>query len=143
LAEGRTLFMAENLLQPGFYSMTTPDQPEGKPALAMNVPREESDLTPLPAGDVPKMLGIERTNVAADLVTLRKQIDEHRVAKTFGEQLLWAAFALIALEFALANSLMRAGKGARASTLTASDKLGKESGTGTGADTGNGAGAKA
>ncbi len=111
LVDGRTTLVAENLLQAGFYSLADAAHPEGKPALAVNLPREESDLTPLPANDVPRILGVERALVASDLPTLRKFIEEHRVGRTFGEQLLWVALVLIAAEFALANFLASPGKG--------------------------------
>ena len=109
--EGRTVLNAENLVLPGFYAMISPEHPEGKPVIAVNILREESDLTPIAESDVQKQLGNEHAVFAHDLETLRNLISEHRVGRTFGEHLLWLAFVLIIVEFAYANILGRS-KGA-------------------------------
>ena len=112
VVEGRTVLNAENLTMPGFYLMATTEQPEGKPAIAVNLPRDESDLTPVADKEIPKQLGVERANVATDLATLRKLIEEHRIGRTYGEHLLWLAFILTVIEFAYANLLARGKAGA-------------------------------
>ena len=90
---------------PGIYTLATPEQPESKPALAVNLPREESDLTPhRRRRKSRKRLGVENAHVAADLPALRRLIEEHRVGRTYGEHLLWLAFVLTAIEFVYANS---------------------------------------
>jgi len=101
---------AENLVMPGFYLMATAEQPDAKPALAVNLPREESDLTPIDEKEIPKQLGVDRADVATDLATLRKQIEEHRIGRTYGEHLLWLAFLLTAIEFIYANVLARGSR---------------------------------
>ena len=111
VVEGRTVLNAENLTMPGFYLMATTEQPEGKPAIAVNLPRDESDLTPVADKEIPKQLGAERANVATDLATLRKLIEEHRIGRTYGEHLLWLAFLLTVIEFIYANTLARGKKG--------------------------------
>lgn len=87
--------------------LSAAEQPESKPALAVNLAREESDLTPIDAKVIPKWLGVDHANVALDLPMLRQQIDEQRFGRTYGEHLLWLAFILAAIEFTYANSLMR------------------------------------
>jgi hypothetical protein len=111
LVQGKTVLYAENLTMPGFYSMATAEQPEAKPALAVNLPREESNLALVADKDIPKQLGVERATVAMDLATLRRLIEEHRIGRTYGEHLLWLAFLLIAVEFIYANVLAGGGKG--------------------------------
>ncbi|RFC46264.1 MAG: Aerotolerance regulator N-terminal/von Willebrand factor type A domain-containing protein [Verrucomicrobia bacterium] len=111
--EGRTVLNAENLLLPGFYALTSPESPEGKPVLAVNILREESDLTPTAEAEVQKQLGIENAAFAYDLETLRTLIEEHRLGRTFGEHLLWLALLLMAVEFVCANILGRSKGGGR------------------------------
>jgi len=113
VVEGRTVLNAENLTMPGFYTLTSAEQPEGKPVIAVNLLRDESDLTPIPEQEIQKQLGIEGPRFAHDLETLRTQITEHRVGRTFGEHLLWIALVLIAVEFAYANVLGRSNGGGR------------------------------
>ena len=102
---------AENLTLPGIYTLSTSEQPDAKPALAVNLTRDESDLTPIDDKEIPKRLGVDRANVATDLPTLRRLIEEHRIGRTYGEHLLWLAFILTAIEFIYANVLVR-GKSA-------------------------------
>ena len=92
---------------PGIYTLATAEQPEPKPALAVNLPRDESDLTPIPEAEVAKRLGVETAHLATDLDALRRNIEEHRVGRTYGEHLLWLALLLIAIEFLYANVLLR------------------------------------
>jgi len=109
VVEGRTLLVAEDLQVPGIYNLSTPDQPVAKPALAINLPRRESDLTPIPSDDIAGRLGVEQVYLATDLETLMAQIEEHRVGRTYGELLLWLALVLIVIEFFYANALYRSG----------------------------------
>jgi hypothetical protein len=111
VVQGKTVLNAQNLDLPGIYTLATSEQPDSKPALAVNLAREESDLTPVDPQDVPKQLGVKHADIANDLATLKRLIDEHRIGRTYGEHLLWLAFILIAIEFAYANTLVRgAGK---------------------------------
>ena len=107
VVEGRTVLDAEKLTTPGFYSLTSPDQPDGKPVIAVNLLRQESDLTPVVEAEIPKQLGVDKTAIAHDLDALRILISEHRIGRTFGEHLLWLALGLIAIEFVYANVLGR------------------------------------
>ena len=95
----------EDLDQAGIYRMTPPDGGPAFPALAVNMPRDESDLAPLTAADIAPRLGVDRIEVARDLEALRLQIKQSRVGRTFGEPLLWVVLVLAALEFLLANRL--------------------------------------
>ncbi len=111
VVDGRTVLNAENLTMPGFYPMATAEQPEGRPAFAVNLPRDESDLTPVADKEIPKQLGAKQTVVATDLAMLRELIAEHRIGRTYGEHLLWLAFILTVIEFIYANMLARGKMG--------------------------------
>src|SRR5205085_2430553 len=110
VVNARTVLIAENLTTPGIYTLATSEQPEAKPALAVNLVRNESDLTPIPEPEIAKRLGVESAHVASDIEGLKRMIQEHRVGRTYGEHLLWLAFALMVIEFTYANMLMRATK---------------------------------
>ncbi|MBN1557480.1 MAG: BatA and WFA domain-containing protein [Lentisphaerae bacterium] len=109
VAEGRTVLTAEGLTAPGIYTLAGPDRPDPAPALALNAPRAESDLTPLEPAAVLRLLGVSRLVLADSLEALRKRIEEHRVGRTFAEPLLWLALFLAVLEFCYANILLRPG----------------------------------
>jgi len=117
--QGRTVLNAENVTTPGIYMLSAAEQPESKPALAVNLPREESDLAPIADKEVPKRLGVDTAVVALDLPTLKRQIEEHRVGRTYGEHLLWLAFLLTVIEFTYANALMRGHKAGEKVTVDA------------------------
>ena len=104
--EGRKMLFAEDLNVPGIYAMSTASDPVLKPALAINLPRAESDLTPIQPGDIPKKMGIATVNVATDVEALRQLIKDYRMGRTYGEHLLWIALGLIVVEFLYANALM-------------------------------------
>lgn len=112
VVQGRTVLNAENLTMPGIYTLATAERPEAKPALAVNLPRDESDLAPIDDKEIGNRLGVDHANVATDLAMLKRLIEEHRIGRTYGEHLLWLAFVLIAIEFIYANLLVRAGKAA-------------------------------
>jgi hypothetical protein len=123
VVQGRTVMLAENLTVPGIYTLTAAGQPRGMPALAVNLPRNESDLTPIAEAEIPKRLGTDRVIMATDLTALRRLIEEHRIGRTYGEHLLWLAFVLIAIEFCYANALLR--RGSRLSDKLAVDSAGR------------------
>ena len=110
VVQGKTTLNAENLALPGIYTLSTAEKPGAQPALAVNLPRDESDLTPVSESEIPKRLGAEGAHVALDLANLRRLIEEHRVGRTYGEHLLWLAFVLTAIEFMYANALVRGAK---------------------------------
>ena len=92
LVQGKTVLNAENLTQAGIYTLSTAGQPDAKPALAVNLRREESDLTPIAETEIPKRLGVDHAHVATELSALQQLIQEYRVGRTYGEHLLWLAF---------------------------------------------------
>jgi hypothetical protein len=79
------------------------------PALAVNMPREESDLTPLKDGDVEQLLDGDDVLVARDAGALQQLVEEHRIGRTYGEHLLWVVLLLMGIEFVYANRLARGG----------------------------------
>jgi hypothetical protein len=105
--DGRTRHFVEDLAVPGIYELAEPARLDTAPVLAINLPRRESDLTPLPPGAVAGRLGIERLHLARDPESLARLVRDHRVGRSYGEHLLWTAFALVVLEFFLANLLLR------------------------------------
>ncbi len=103
----RPLHVAEDLAVPGIYRLAPPSRPGTTPVLAVNLPRRESDLTPVSLDELPARLGVDHLYVATSIEELRRAIREHRVGRTFGEHLLWAALALVVVEFFYANALLR------------------------------------
>lgn len=103
VVDGMTEVRVEKLDQPGIYTIA-----EQGPALAVNMRRMESDLTPLKEGDIERLLGEGPLYMANDAETLHRLIEEHRIGRTFGEHLLWLVLLLVAVEFIYANHLARA-----------------------------------
>ena len=81
------------------------------PALAVNMPREESDLTPVDPATLPTRIGVENVFISLNAEELEAQLEERRIGRTFGEQLLWLALILAVVEFFYANRLMKTGRG--------------------------------
>ncbi|MBN2302650.1 MAG: BatA domain-containing protein [Lentisphaerae bacterium] len=106
IMDNRTVFHAENLTTPGIYSMMDSKQ-QRVPALAVNMSRIESDLTPINVSDIEKITGLRETYIATSKDELLKQIEDHRMGKTMGEQLLWLILILATVEFFYANMLSR------------------------------------
>jgi hypothetical protein len=105
--DGRTVLHAEDLTRPGVYSLAAGAGQDPVSALAVNMPRRESDLTPADPEEVPALLGLDVVNVAESPSTLVQLIEKHRVGRTFGEALLWLALLVAAAEFVYANLLLR------------------------------------
>ena len=102
LVNGAAELAVEGLDTPGLYEIAG----QG-PALAVNMQRHESDLTPLSAAEIERLLAVDDLYFATDAETLQQLIDEHRIGRTYGEHLLWIVLLLIGLEFFYANRLMR------------------------------------
>ena len=134
VVEGETVLHAEDVNVPGIYTLSTAEHPEPVPALAVNMPRSESDLAPIDSADIPDILGLPHLNVADSPETLRRQVEDHRMGHTFGEALLWLALVLAVVEFCYANYLLRSTP-----TLTESLRV-ESSGRVTGASPGGGGG---
>jgi len=109
VVEGETVSYAEGLTTPGVYRLSQPDGKGDSPALAINMPRGESDLTPVKAEDIPAILGLKTLQVATSKEELLKKIEDFRIGKTLGEPLLWLALLVAVLESLYANYLMRKG----------------------------------
>jgi hypothetical protein len=107
VTEGRVFLNVERLEKAGIYRMTLPGGAEPEPALAVNMERSESDLTPIDPGAVKSRLGLKKVHVVRDRQELLDSIEESRVGRTFGEHLLWLALLLAAIEFIYANRLMK------------------------------------
>ncbi|MBL7075943.1 MAG: hypothetical protein ISS31_00595, partial [Kiritimatiellae bacterium] len=105
--EGATVLHAEELQLPGIYTLSTSTQPDPKAALAVNLSRQESDLTPIVADEIPDRLGIDDVVLSMNKAELLRQIEEHRIGRTFGEALLWLALIVAAVEVAYGNALVR------------------------------------
>jgi len=99
----KTVLHAEGLLMPGIYLLSGSDNGEPQPALAINMNRKESNLTPVKKEDIPGIVGTKKVNVAADKEELLRLVEEHRVGRTLGELALWLAFLLAAVEVFYAN----------------------------------------
>ncbi len=106
LREGQTALYLENALEPGIYKVDRQGTPQA--VLAVNMPREESDLTPLEPETITDLLDPQTVYIAEDRESLAKLIQEHRVGRTYGELLLWVLMALMVTEFLYANRLARA-----------------------------------
>jgi len=97
----------EDLMDAGIYQMPDPETGRQIPALAVNMERKESNLTPLDPAEIYELIKLKNVNVAHDLEELLTQIRESRVGRTFGEQLLWLVLILAAAEFFYANRLTK------------------------------------
>lgn len=107
LVENKTILTVENLLAPGVYLLSN-DGADAEPALAINVERGESDLTPVKRETIPDILGIRTAHVADGKDEMLRLINEHRVGRTLGEQALWLAFVLGLVEVFYANRKTKA-----------------------------------
>lgn len=124
ILDGTTVLHAENLMVPGIYTLTEPGRAHEEPALAINVPREESNLTPLTISDIPGILRVSNLYIAHTREDLLRLLEDHRIGRTFGEHILWAVLILCIVEFCYANFLLRAApKLTEQLTIEASGKV--------------------
>ena len=108
--DGQTTFSLENLMATGVYTLSMPGDTSPRFALALNLPRQESNLTVAALEEIPSRFGDANVKVSSDLPGLLRMIEENRVGRTFGEQLLWLVLILAAVEFVYANALSRRGE---------------------------------
>lgn len=101
--DGRTLFYAENVTQPGIYTMRSNSNPTPTPALAVNISRNESDLTPVDQSRIGEITELNKIYVANSKDDLLKKIADHRLGKSLGETCLWLALIIAVIEFFYAN----------------------------------------
>jgi hypothetical protein len=107
VVEGETQAYAEGLAAPGIYRLSQPGRTGDTPALAINLRRGESDLTPVKQEDIPSLLGLKTLQVATGKEDLMKKIEDFRVGKTLSEPLLWLALLVALLESLYSNFLLR------------------------------------
>jgi hypothetical protein len=107
VVEGETEAFAEGLHAPGLYALGGAGRPEDEPALAINMPRQESDLSALKPEDVPGILGVKHLHLASGKDDLLRKLEDFRVGKTLGEPLLWLALLVGLVEAFYANWLIR------------------------------------
>lgn len=107
VVDGQNTLYAEGLTRPGIYTLSIPQQAVASPALALNVPRPESDLTPLKTDELPALLGVKTLQVAESKDDLFKKIEDLRIGKTFGEQILWLVLIVAILESFYSNWLSK------------------------------------
>ncbi len=105
--EHRAVQIAEDVMQPGTYTWRNRGGQDFEPAFAINVPREESDLTRADNNDIPQWLGLQALHVARDRTELLRLVEEHRLGRPLGETLLWLALILAMTELFTANRLSR------------------------------------
>ena len=105
--EGATVLHAEALFLPGIYTLSTPSQPDPRPALAINLTRRESDLTPIVTDEIPDRMGLDEVILSQNQEELLRKIEEHRIGRTFGEALLWLALIVAVAEGVYGNMLVR------------------------------------
>ncbi|MDA3924219.1 MAG: BatA domain-containing protein [Kiritimatiellae bacterium] len=107
VVEGGNVIYAEGLTQPGIYKLSIPGQGSSKPALAINMPRVESDLNPVRQQDIPDILGIPSLHIANSKDDLLKKLDDFRIGRSLGETLLWLALLIAIAEVLYSNFLLR------------------------------------
>ncbi|MFA7174547.1 MAG: BatA domain-containing protein [Kiritimatiellia bacterium] len=105
--ESGTIIHAEGLTKPGHYTLSVTGGGAATPALAINMPRVESDLTSLRSQDLPDILGIPALHVAEGKDDLLKKLDDFRIGRSLGETLLWLALLVAIAEVAYSNLLLR------------------------------------
>lgn len=103
LVQNRTILHAEEVMTPGIYTIQQPGAPEAVPALAVNIPRNESNLTPVNVEALREITGLDRILVATNHDDMLKQIEDHRMGKTLAETCLWLVLIIAAVEFFYAN----------------------------------------
>lgn len=107
VTESGAVIYAEGLENPGVYKLSVPGQGEAKPALAINMPRQESDLSAIRQQDVADILGLPALHVASGREELRKKLDDFRIGRSLGETLLWLALLTAIAEVFYSNYLLK------------------------------------
>ncbi len=103
--EGRATLYIEDIRGPGIYRQRGANGMI--PVLAINMPRDESDLTPMSAETIATRMDARDLHIATDQEMLETLLRELRIGRTYGELLLWIVFFLACLEFIYANRLAR------------------------------------
>jgi hypothetical protein len=106
VVEGGTDIYAEGLTTPGHYTLSTGGG-AAQPALAVNIPRRESDLAPVLQQDIPEIVGVPALHVALGKDDLLKKLEDFRIGQSLTESLLWLVLLLAIAEVFYANYLLR------------------------------------
>ena len=124
IIDGETMRFAENILLPGIYRNVAGNRSGGEPAMALNVERRESDLTPIKEDQVPELLGDAKVNIARGLADLERLIEDHRIGRSLSESFLWMVLCLAVLELLFSNFKARTAKPSKSSiTAEASGRI--------------------
>lgn len=107
VVESGNVIYAEALTQPGLYALSITGGGAAKPALAINMPRVESDLSSVRQQDIPDILGIPALHIADSKADLLKKLEDFRIGRSLGETLLWLALLIAIAEVVYANFLLR------------------------------------
>ena len=100
--EEQTELLVENAIEPGIYRLSDGTN-DPAPALAVNLGRRESDLTPISSREIPEVLGVRDVSVARGRADLERLVQEKRIGRPMAEILLWLALLVAALELFMAN----------------------------------------
>jgi len=101
--EGREARILEQASEIGIYRMTSSEEP----LLALNMPREESDLTPVDPERLRRHPWLKGAVVAKSREELNQQVTAHRLGRPLAELFLWLALLTAALETLLAARACR------------------------------------
>ena len=95
--ETGTSHFLDNVVEPGIYR-------RGEEAvLAINIPRQESDLSPLARAALP----LTDAHLAYDREELARLVEQHRIGRPFTEPLIWLILILALVELFVANRSSR------------------------------------
>lgn len=103
IEDRREICTVENLVHTGIYRLGA----DNAPVLAVNLPRTESDLTPVPAGDLAKLPALAGNRLARTREELLQKVKEHRVGTPLAEMFLWLALITVILEGLVAARAVR------------------------------------
>jgi hypothetical protein len=101
--DNRDVCLLENIRQTGLYRLSS----DKTPALAVNLSRTESDLSPIPARDLPRLPGLADLRLARTREELLQRVREHRIGTPLAEPFLWLALLVSILETLFAARAVR------------------------------------
>jgi len=105
--EGDFALLVDHVTKPGYYTLSAGGPGAPEPLMAVNLDRAESDLTPIPPGEIAAVTGLKNVTVSTSPEELFRQVDEHRVGRPLSEVALWGVLILSVLELYMANRACR------------------------------------
>ncbi len=99
----REVCVVENIVHSGIYRLAS----DNAPILAVNLPRAESDLTPLQPADLTSLPALSGLSLARSREALLLKVKEHRIGTPLAEVFLWLALLTSILESLLAARSVR------------------------------------